>query len=176
MATIAIDMDEVIADFVGKELELFNRLFHESITREELNGTSLRQLRPQYSDVLLYLRNTSGFFADFDVIPGARRAVRTLSKHHDIFITTAAMEFPNSVVDKYNWLKRYFDFIPELNYVFCGDKSIIHADYLIDDNSRHFTHFTGKGLLFSAPHNRYERIENRMNGWDDVLKFFGETN
>lgn len=175
MATIAIDMDEVIADFVGKEIKLFHRLFHESVNREDLNDTNLRQLKPQFNDVLLYLRNTNGFFADLDVIPGAQDAVQKLSRHHNIFITTAAMEFPNSVADKFNWLKKYFDFIPELNYVFCGDKSIIHADYLIDDNSRHFAHFIGKGLLFSAPHNRTEMTENRMNGWNDILNFFGET-
>lgn len=172
MAVIAVDMDEVIADFVGKELKLFNRLFHESVTRDDLKGTSLRQLKPEFSNVLLYLRNTNGFFADLEVIPGAQQAVRELSRHHSIFITTAAMEFPNSVADKYNWLKRYFDFIPELNYVFCGDKSIIHADYLIDDNSRHFTHFNGKGLLFSSPHNYYEKAENRIHSWDEAVNFF----
>jgi 5'(3')-deoxyribonucleotidase len=55
------------------------------------------------------------------------------SKHYDIFITTAAMEFPSSFTAKYEWLKEHFDFLNEMNFVFCGDKSIICADFLMRD-------------------------------------------
>ncbi|MEI9970505.1 MAG: hypothetical protein WDM87_18525 [Terracidiphilus sp.] len=36
---------------------------------------------------------------------------------------------------------------------FCGTKSILRADYLIDDQPRNLTRFEGQGLLYSAPHN-----------------------
>ncbi|WP_338021727.1 5' nucleotidase, NT5C type [Bacillus pakistanensis] len=35
--------------------------------------------------------------------------------------------------------------------MFCGDKSIILADYLINDNVKNFKRFNGKGILFTAP-------------------------
>ena len=35
------------------------------------------------------------------------------------------------------WLRRHFPFIAPSNIVFCGDKSIVDADYLIDDRPRH---------------------------------------
>ena len=66
------------------------------------------------------------------------------------------MDVPCSFDAKFRWLQRHFPFIPPSHIVFCGDKSIVDADYLIDDRSRHFTRFKGEPLLFSAPHNAGE--------------------
>ena len=51
------------------------------------------------------------------------------------------------------WIRerRHFPFIPEKNIVFCGDKRVVDADYLIDDEAKHFAGFRGTGILFSAP-------------------------
>jgi 5'-nucleotidase len=91
------------------------------------------------------------FFAEIDVVAGAQEALERLADQHTIFIATAAMEFPSSFDAKFRWLQRHFPAIPPANYVFCGDKSIIHADYLIDDQPRYLRKFRGKGLLFDAP-------------------------
>src|SRR5215469_8725958 len=78
------------------------------------------------------------------------------------------MEIPESFAAKYRWLRTHFPFISEKNIVFRGDKRIIDADYLIDDEAKHFTEFRGNGILFSAPHNstgaRYERVAS----WQQV--------
>ena len=63
------------------------------------------------------------------------------------------MEVPTSFTAKYNWLGRHFPFIPPSHIVFCGDKSILRADFLIDDNPRQLRRFQGQGILFEAPHN-----------------------
>ena len=85
-----------------------------------------------------------------------------------VFIATAAMEFPNSFLDKYQWLQRHFPFIEWRNFVFCGDKSILNADYLIDDNAYNFDGFRGQGLLFDAPHNALETRYRRVHSWQEV--------
>jgi 5'(3')-deoxyribonucleotidase len=41
MKRIAIDMDEVIADFITKHLSLFNTHYKENLTYEDLRGTRL---------------------------------------------------------------------------------------------------------------------------------------
>jgi 5'-nucleotidase len=82
------------------------------------------------------------------------------------------MEFPNSFGPKYRWLRRHFPFIPPTHYVFCGDKSILRADYLIDDTFRHFERFQGKGILFSAPHNAKVTGYHRVAGWREIEQFF----
>jgi 5'-nucleotidase len=81
---------------------------------------------------------------------------------------------PLSFDAKYRWLRRHFPFIPSSHLVFCGDKSIIDADYLIDDRARHFARFKGRPVLFSAPHNAAESRYPRVSSWADVRKFFAE--
>ena len=78
------------------------------------------------------------FFRDLAVMKDSQEVIKELSEYYEIFITTAAMEFPTSFTAKYEWLKEHFSFLNDMNFVFCGDKSIINADYLIDDNVRHF--------------------------------------
>jgi len=56
--------------------------------------------------------------------------------------------------------------------VFCGDKTIVDADYLIDDRPRHFAKFKGQALLFSAPHNAGETGYTRVASWKEVREHF----
>jgi 5'(3')-deoxyribonucleotidase len=79
---------------------------------------------------------------------------------------------PTSFAAKYQWLQRHFPFISPANIVFCGDKGIVDADYLIDDRARHFERFKGTPLLFSAPHNAAERRYPRVSSWAEVRDVF----
>lgn len=172
MKRIAIDMDEVIADFTPKHLRVFNRDYNENLTVNDLMGTRLRELRPNLQNEIIAYLNDPTFFRDLDVMKDSQKVIKELSEQYEVFITTAAMEFPTSFTAKYEWLKEHFSFLDEMNYVFCGDKSIIHADYLIDDNARHFQRFTGQGILFTAPHNINETGYVRVNNWLEVRDYF----
>ncbi|WP_197719136.1 5' nucleotidase, NT5C type [Paenibacillus baekrokdamisoli] len=165
-------MDEVIADFNSKHLRLFNRDYNENITIEDLRETRLRLLRPHLTSEIINYLNDPTFFRDLDVMEDSQEVIQELSKHYEIFITTAAMEHPSSFNAKYEWLKEHFGFLNEMNFVFCGNKSIIHADYLIDDNARHFEGFGGQGILFTAPHNLVETRYVRVNNWKEVKNYF----
>lgn len=172
MQKIAVDMDEVIADFLAKQIRLFNENYDFQIKKEDLLGKNLDQLFPQYQKALHDMVADPNYFADLGIIEGAQEALWQLSQDYEVFITTAAMEFPTSFTAKYEWLAQHFDFIPDSHYVFCGQKSILGADYLIDDNSRHFQGFNGKGLLFSAPHNLTENYPDRLDRWEAALDYF----
>ncbi len=168
---IAVDMDEVIADAFGKHLSHYNRGAGTNLTPELVTQQGLGALIPvERREEFGAIPHGDGFFADIEVMPGSREALRELSRKHDIFITSAAMEVPNSFADKFDWLERHFPFIPPSRIVFCGDKGIINADVLIDDRSRHFKDFRGTGILFTAPHNVAETGHLRANNWDDVLE------
>jgi hypothetical protein len=95
-----------------------------------------------------------------------------ITEKHEVFIATAVMEFPGSFAAKFRWLAQHFPFIPPSHIVFCGDKSILSVDYLIDDNDRHFRRFHSQGVLFTAPHNLYVTGYPRVNGWADVRRMF----
>ncbi len=172
MKRIAIDMDEVMADFIAKYLLHYNRDFNDNVTHERLHGMHLRQLNPELESHLRKCLDDPSFFGDLPVMPNSQEVVRELSERYEIFITTAAMEVPASFAAKYNWLKEHFPFLNEMNFVFCGDKSIIDADYLINDNSRHFKRFKGQGLLYTASHNVHETGFVRVNNWLEVREYF----
>ncbi len=69
--------------------------------------------------------------------PTPQRVLERLQSRYEIFIASAAMEVPTSFVAKYDWLAEHFPFIPTSHIVFCGDKSILRADYLciLDDSN-----------------------------------------
>lgn len=172
MKRIAIDMDEVIADFTSKHIRLFNEKFNENIQLADMHGKKLRDLRPELTHEIMELIRDPRFFRDLNPLKNSQDVIKELNKYYEVYITTAAMEFPTSFTAKYEWLKEHFDFLNEMNFVFCGDKSIIHADFLIDDNVRHFKHFKGQGILFTAPHNVNEDGYVRVNSWLEARDYF----
>lgn len=167
---IAIDMDEVIADVGPKFLDLYEREIGIRLAKDDYWGKKIYQING--ADRIREFLFDRGFFADLPVMPGSQEVVHELMEDFDIFITTAAMEFRHSLEDKYDWLLQHFPFIPWKNYVFCGDKSIIGAHYMIDDHAFNLHTFRGKGLLYTASHNIHETEFTRVNNWEEVREFF----
>lgn len=174
MKRIAIDMDEVIADFNSKMIPSFNTRFNAQITLADLEGLTIQQLRPEIKEQIEEMFGEAGFFADLAVMPHSQRVVKKLADKYEVFITTAAMAFPLSFNAKYSWLEQHFPFISPMNIVFCGNKSILQADYLIDDHALNFEHFKGEGILFSAPHNKQIRGFRRVDNWLEIESIFTE--
>lgn len=172
MKRIAIDMDEVIAEFGEKQLRVFNETYEQSVRRSDLEGKKLRDHVPHMIDQLSAILWEPGFFRDLKPIAHSQEVIRELSQSYEIFIATAAMEIPTSFTAKYEWLKEHFGFLNDMNFVFCGDKSIIRADFLIDDNTRHFEGFEGQPLLFTSQHNIRETGYVRVNDWLEVRDYF----
>lgn len=173
MKRIAVDMDEVIADALGELIARYNREFHERLRREDMAGKWMYDVVPEERQgrLMQYL-HTEDFFEDLGVMPDSQRVLERLSEEYEIFIATAAMEFPKSFGPKYRWLERHFPFLSPSHFVFCGDKSILRADYLIDDMPRHFKRFTGRGILFTSPHNALLNGYTRVDNWRAVEKLF----
>jgi 5'(3')-deoxyribonucleotidase len=170
---LAIDMDEVLADTLSQFLSGYNREFGESLTKSHLTEHKLAEIIP--ADRRARLRHyalSPGFFRDIPVMPGSHTVIEQLRERYEVFIATAAMEFPSSFNEKYLWIKEHFPTFPDSHIVFCGDKSVISTDFLIDDSPRHFDRFLGQGFLFTAPHNRAETRYPRLNDWEDVRRQF----
>ncbi|TLV04057.1 5'(3')-deoxyribonucleotidase [Dyadobacter luticola] len=166
-------MDDVLANTHEKLVEIVLNDFDTALTAKDLHSKSLRELlHPKQLGKINKIIDSPGFFADIQVKEGAEETVYQLSKYYELFIATACMEFPTSFNDKFNWLKKYFPFIPWTNIVFCGYKSIINSDYLIDDHVRNLAAFKGKGILFSAPHNLKDKTFKRVSSWKEVSDLF----
>lgn len=173
MLRITLDMDDVLADTHGKLVGIILKEFDTSLTEKDLNSASLRSLLhpKQYKRVVAIL-NEPGFFRDVPVMKDAVEVVRELSGYYEIFVASAAMEFRNSLIDKFDWLDEHFPFIHWKNRVLCGDKSIVRSDYLIDDHVFNLVNFSGKGILFNAPGNLKETGYDRVMNWHEIAERF----
>ena len=173
MQRICVDMDEVRADTLAEHLRRYNQTFDEEIRTEDLAGKGLWEVTP--ADRQTQLRaflDAEDFFEDLALIPDAQDVLKALSGRFEVFIATQAMTVPNSLGPKYRWLQRHFPFIPPTHYVFCGNKSILRADYLIDDLPRNLERVEGQGLLYTAPHNLAATGYVRVNDWREVAEYF----
>lgn len=176
MQRICIDMDEVLADTLTEHLRRYNEHYGENITVSDLYGKGLWDVvSHDRQEQLRAFLDESTFFGDLPLMPDAQKVVRDLAGRFEIFIATAAMTVPNSFTPKYRWLQRHFSFLPPTHYVFCGDKSILHADFLIDDMPRNLMRFKGTGLLFSAPHNLTSEGFTRVENWQEIAAYFANS-
>lgn len=171
MKRIAIDMDDVMADFSAKYARLFNEKFDLNLTKAQLAREDVRHLHHEFMNEIMAHLEDPTYFRDLEVMEDSQEVIKELSEHYEIYIATAAMEVPASFNAKFEWLKEHFPFLEQMNIVFCGDKSVIHADYLIDDNVKNFKGFKGEGILFSAPHNMDESHHPRVNSWQEVREY-----
>lgn len=167
---IIIDMDEVLADTYVEFGNRFHRRFGRTVAAKELIGKKYYDL-PGAAD----LRNEMfepGFFRNLPVMTGAVEAMRELYEKHEVYIVTTATEFKYSMLDKWEWLEEYFPFIHHSRLVFCGNKSIVHGDYMLDDKVKNLATFNGRGLLFDSPHNAHETGYERIHDWEEVRAYF----
>ena len=170
---ICVDMDEVIADALTEHLVRYNHDFGCNVTVADLHGQWIWDYVPRDRQQRLVDYMTSNDFFDvLEVMPNAQRVLARLQTRYDVFIATAAMEVPSSFNSKFAWLAKHFPFIPPQRIVFCGDKSILHGDFLIDDNPRQLRLFKGEGILFTAPANVHETEFRRVDSWLDVERMF----
>ncbi len=173
MQRICVDMDEVMADTLSEHIRRYNQTFDEEVTPEDLAGKGLLEIAPldRQAQLRAFL-DAEDFFEDLPLMPDAQPVLQYLSSRFEIYIATQAMAVPNSLGSKYRWLQRHFPFIPPSHYVFCGNKSILRADYLIDDQPKNLLRFEGQGLLYSAPHNLSATGFVRVNNWREVAVYF----
>jgi 5'-nucleotidase len=174
MERILVDMDEVIADTTLAMTNWYKKNIGGDIDFEKmLAGESLVKGFPEKDQAIVRQQLFEpGFFRNLPVIEDSREVLEEMNKKYEIFIVSAAVEFPNSLKEKYDWLMEHFPFFTWQQMVFCGDKRIMNGDYMIDDHVRHLQFFKGKPYLFSAPHNLNEKGYERLDSWKHVASVF----
>lgn len=165
--SIAIDMDGVLADIEPHLIKWYERETGIKTTKEAIMGLSEEQAFADKA-ALLKILNSPSFFRTVPVMEGAVETVKELMNDYEIYIVSAAMEFPLSLFEKKEWLAEHFPFISWKNIIFCGDKSIIDTDFMIDDYCKNLDYCKGKALMFTAFHNVNLNHHERINHWNEV--------
>lgn len=168
MARIAIDMDGVMADTTQQMIDWYAQRYGVQVDKATLYGLPEATGFPHNREVMRSFLFEPGFFRTKPVIKDSQEVIRALQDKHEVFIVSAAMEFPPSLGEKLEWLGEHFPFISWQNIVFCGSKSIVQADYMIDDHVKNLQPFKGQGLMFTAPHNVHVTDFRRVDTWQEV--------
>lgn len=167
--TVAVDMDGVIADVEAHFLDWYERDYNIIMTKNDLLGKPEEEAFPE-KDLVKKFASSPGFFSSVPVMPGAIEAVKQLQEHFEIYIVSAAMEFPLSLSEKLEWLQEHFPFINWKNIIFCGNKSVINTDFMVDDHIKNLDYCQGKAIMFHAFHNVEHSHHTRANNWDEVVE------
>jgi 5'-nucleotidase len=174
---ILIDMDHVMADISSQYIKWYKDATGIEMERKDLWGKPEDLAFPQPGLIKEFL-HTPGFFRKAGVIPGSQEVIEELNKLFELFIVSAAMEFPQSLIEKYEWLHEHFSFINWSQIIFCGNKKPISGDFMIDDHPRNLRNFNGEKLLFTATHNinMQHPAFTRVNSWLEVRHLLMERN
>jgi 5'(3')-deoxyribonucleotidase len=172
MKRLIIDMDDVIADATGQFINYYETEFGIRVPRESLNHQDEGHGFPAHHDVIQQFPYREKFFRTMTPNPGSQKVMQELNQKYDLFIVSAAMEFPQSLSEKLDWLKEYFPYLSWKQIVFCGSKTVVHGDYMIDDLHYNLQGFNGEKFIFSAPHNLHINNFNRLNDWIEVGEKF----
>ena len=166
MKRIAIDMDNVIADITTAFLDSQENETGIRPSLEDING---KMEIDAFPNVFKWV-NTEGYFRHLPVMPDSQRVIKKLMEQYEVFIVSAATQFPKSLYDKMMWMEEYFPFIGWQHICLCGYKTIIKADILIDDHFKNLDYFEGETFLFTATHNVLadNGRHRRVNSWLEI--------
>jgi 5'-nucleotidase len=167
--SIAVDMDGVMADVYTQFVEMHLLETGQQLSTQDLIGKTEAEAFPH----LLKHVNSNGFFRSAPLISGCKEVMEKLNASYELFVVSAAMEFPNSLIEKYEWLAEHFPFLHWKQIVLCGSKSVISTDIMIDDHFKNLNFFKGKqSILFTQPHNAIADPgkHTRVHTWKEVEK------
>ena len=102
----------------------------------------------------------------------SQRVLSLLNDRYDILVVSMATEFPISLTDKQLWIHDHYPFISWKQLVFCGNKSIIKADLMIDDHFKNLDNFEGETIMFIQPHNMISTGHKHKTAasWQEIEK------
>ena len=173
MERIIIDMDEVIADPMGDMIEWYKKEYGGDVDWDKmLVGSWLKGFPEEHQSLVMDRLLAPGFFRHLPVMEDAVDVLRELNKKYEVFIVSAAMEFPNSLKDKHDWLQEHFPFFSWRQLALCGSKDLVYGDYMIDDHVKNLKGFKGKPYIYTTAHNLEVTGYDRINNWKEAGEIF----
>lgn len=165
--TFGVDVDEVLRCLLCKMVGLYNELLppNERITSDDVKDFVVEKSFPNVEKITgmnpsewFFKLHGSELFRLSDAVEGAVDAVNRLRNYGKVIIISYQKSVENKI-DTIEWLESHgvkYDGI-----CFVKDKSVVHTDYLIDDNDWNFIGCNAdKGILITAPYNVDKNLED----------------
>ncbi len=168
---ILIDIDDVIADFEKAIVEKVK----ENNWEFEKNIGMYTQIKDDndYKKKFSIIQEKN-FFLDFEPIKNSVKYVKEIiaDKNFEVFFCSAPTSFyKNFVLEKYLWIEKYFGFEMTKKIILTRDKTLIKADYLIDDNPEieGLKKPEWEQIFFTQSYNK-NYAGKRIDKWEDLKK------
>lgn len=188
IATILLDMDDVLADFGTLLLELYNEKYNDSLkTSDMISWDMTPYVKPECGLDIYELMKTPGFFSRLKPTPYSQEVVnRLIENNYNVMIVSdspmghsfADYELDNECIsnpadDKRAWLLKHFSAIPLSNVFFGSQKFFIRGDVLVDDKPDTYEKFKKFGfscVLMNQAYNAHIKTNNRVHNMLEVEK------
>jgi len=182
---ILVDVDGVLADFVGAVLLRVNRLglrvripqAHELTTWEIFD--SLPPECQEFKHTVYQDIKSVGGCSSIKVYPGAKEGMAALREIADVTIVTSPFKGSRTWVhEREEWLEEHFG-ITHKDVIHTGKKHLVQGDFFVDDKSSHIQdwvdHNIGKAVVWDQPYNRnvFHGRAFRAKNWNELLELVG---
>lgn len=182
--TVAVDVDDTVADLVGALCTRWNLKHPEGpkVRPSDMTQWDISKCVPADVAKALYEDMPHPrLYLDVAEIESARVSIDTLRArgHRVIFISSCLSG--QSVAAKVSWLESH-GFLPfgqqsHADFIMAHDKSMVKADVIVDDRLDNVAAWGKRGIVFGRPHNVGVVLKGeggtprRATGWADVVRF-----
>lgn len=178
---VLLDVDGVLADFVGAFLAVVEQQLGRSHTAEDVHSfgiaNSLNLSKDEF-DRCAEIVGKPGFCRSLAVCPGAIEGVAQLRELAEVYIVTSPWNTnPTWTHDREQWLAEHFG-IPSARVVHTSAKHLVRGDVLVDDKTETLRDWLrerdhgGIAVQWQTPHNRLDGWRGRAtNDWALLATF-----
>ena len=154
----AIDCDEVLRKTLDAMVKLYNEHFHDNKTRDDVKDficeNSFPEIEPKTGVTAshwFFQEHSTEMFLETEPFPNIKEDIERLRKYGKVVVVTYQKSYKNKI-DTLTWLERQG--IECDGICFLKQKSLLNADYLVDDNDWNFRYCGAKhAIVVNAPYN-----------------------
>lgn len=180
---VLLDVDEVIADFIGYYLDVAGRHMATYYKPEQVTQWKLPEALnlPQWArrEMDAEMRRP-GVAHKLKLLPGAKDAVLALNEISEVVFVTApyygSLTWGN---DRVEWLRHHFGDMADKT-ILTRYKTPVQGDVFVDDRPENLEGWvqenTGKAVVWDKPYNRdfaHELVE-RVSSWERIIQIVSD--
>lgn len=134
---VLVDLDGVMVDFIGGWKKIWNQKYPD---RQITADPSVFLLEDAYSGIgteeeIVGIMQTPEFFLRLDPVPGAIEAFKQMQDTGlQLYICSSPTSNSHSHKEKIDWVEMHLGKEWKNKTILTKDKTMVHGDYLIDDN------------------------------------------
>lgn len=163
--TFAIDCDEVLRSLLKNMVALYNDSFGEKMKVSDIKDFVVENSFPKIEELTgrtasqwFFQDHSEELFAKSGAFRGIKKDIEALQKYGKVIIVTYQKSYKNKV-DTLNWLEEH-GIVPD-GICFLKDKTLLHCDFMIDDNPYNFIGSNARfGILIDAPYNKTTELDD----------------